>query len=82
MSTTPRWPHRYEHFNSRGYVVWRDVFEGEMRCALDDAVMAHKVAVFVCESEAKNYCEYRNAMTVKHGSDDVELIRFDALKGE
>jgi len=70
----PRWPHRYKYLSSMGYVVWRDVFEGDMRCALDDAVKEHKVAVFVCESEASNYCDYRNAMTMKHGTDDVSKI--------
>ena len=74
--SNPRWPHRYKYMSSMGYVVWRDVFEGQMKCPLDDAVKTHKVAVFVTEMEASNYCEYRNAMTVKHGTDDESVIRF------
>ena len=74
--SNPRWPHRYKYMSSMGYVVWRDVFEGQMKCPLDDAVKTHKVAVFVTEAEASNYCEYRNAMTVKHGTDDESVIRF------
>ncbi|WP_294256181.1 hypothetical protein [Propionivibrio sp.] len=34
----------------------------------------HRIASFVCESEAKDYCAYRNEMTKKYGSDDVTLI--------
>jgi hypothetical protein len=56
----PRWPHRCNYLPSLGYVVWRDVFEGQMRCSLEDAVRTHKAAVFVCESEAEDYCRYRN----------------------
>lgn len=56
----PRWPHRCTYLSDLGYVVWRDVFEGAMRCSLDQAVRAHKAAVFVAESEAEDYCRYRN----------------------
>ena len=55
-----KYPHRYAYFSSIGYVVWRDVFDGNMTCSFDDAVKTHKVAVFVTEEEAKNYCDYRN----------------------
>jgi hypothetical protein len=57
----PRCPHRVKYLSGLGYVVWRDVFEGEMKCSLDEAVRAHKVAVFVCESDAIAWCKYRNA---------------------
>jgi hypothetical protein len=63
-----RWPHRYKYLSSMGHVVWRDVFEGRMKCALDDAVKTHKVAVFVCESEAAEYCQHRNALTALNGT--------------
>ena len=42
-----------------------------MKCPLDDAVKAHKVAVFVCESEAAEYCQHRNALTAKLGTDEL-----------
>lgn len=71
---SPKWPYRYRYVLSLGYVVWRDVFEGQMRCSLHDAVLTHKVAVFVCESEASDYCAYRNEMTVLHGTDSIEPI--------
>ncbi len=35
---------------------------------------AHRVATLVYESEAQDYCAYRNEMTKKYGSDDVALI--------
>ena len=56
----PKWPLKYQWVTSLGYVVWRDVFEGNMKCSLMDAVIAHKEAVFVCEEYAKNYCDLRN----------------------
>lgn len=55
-----RWPHRVHHLSELGYVVWRDVFEGKMKCSLLDAVLAHKTAVFVCEDDAKEYCAFIN----------------------
>jgi hypothetical protein len=41
-------------------VVWRDVFEGNMKCSLDDAIAAHAQAVFVDEGDAKEYCTFKN----------------------
>ena len=60
VGATPAWPHRCTYLPDMGYVVWRDVFEGRMECSIDVAVRAHKVAVFVCGSEAAEYCEHRN----------------------
>lgn len=73
----PRWPHRVGPYSCQlgGYPVWRDVFEGEMRCSLEEAIRAHRVATFVCESEADNYAEYRNVMTMRYGTDDVSAIQ-------
>lgn len=56
----PKWPHKYEWISELGYVVWRDVFEGDMRCTLREAVLTHKVATFVCEEDALDYCGYMN----------------------
>lgn len=75
--STVRWPHRFQYVVGEGYVVWRDVFEGDRKCSLADAVAAHRVATFVTRAEAENYCNYRNAMTMKHGTDDVSVIRHD-----
>jgi hypothetical protein len=70
--------YRYEYIcDAGGYVVCRDVFEGNLRCPPHEAVMANKVAVFVTESEAQNYCDYRNAMAIKNGTDDVLAIRLE-----
>jgi len=60
VGATPAWPHRCAYLPDMGYVVWRDVFQGQMTCSLDVAVRAHQVAVFVCGSEAAEYCEHRN----------------------
>lgn len=78
-STSPRWPHRVKHLPSLGYVVWRDVFEGREPGSLEDRVLAHKQAVFVCESDAVLYSEFRNAMTAAHGTDDPAAIEVAAL---
>jgi len=66
VGATPAWPHRCAYLPDMGYVVWRDVFEGRMECSIDVAVRAHKVAVFVCGSEAAEYCEHRNAGINRH----------------
>lgn len=59
-SQLPRWPYRMDYVPSEGYVVWRDVFEGNMTCSKLDAIMAHKEAVFVLESEAIQFCALKN----------------------
>lgn len=74
---TPRWPHRCQYVVGEGFVVWRDVFEGDRKCSLADAVEAHRVATFVSRAEAQDYCDYRNAMTLKYGTDDVSVIEHD-----
>ncbi len=56
----PKWPHKYQWVTGRGYVVWRDVFEGNMKCSLDEAITAHTQAVFVFEDDASNYCNFKN----------------------
>lgn len=58
--STPAWPYRSTFFNDVGYVVWRDVFEGDMRCTLKEAALAHMVATFVQESDALWFCDRRN----------------------
>jgi hypothetical protein len=83
----PRWPHEYidlwtrphlqESLGTGGYLVYRRAFDTD-RCTLEDGAVAHKVAVFVTESEAANYCHYRNHMTTISGTDDVEKIDFRA----
>ncbi len=89
----PKWPHEYlclyeerfralmDRIGSGGYLVYRRAFE-EARCGLERGAEAHKVAVFVTEAEASNYCDYRNHMTVKHGTDDTAVIRFASKLGE
>jgi hypothetical protein len=69
----PVWPHRMEYLSDLGYVVWRDVFEGKMKCTLDAAVRTHKVAVFVSESEASAWCKHRN-LTPELWGGDAELM--------
>ena len=58
--TIPKWPLKHKWVNGRGYVVWRDVFEGNMKCPLDEAIAAHAQAVFVDEGDAKEYCTFKN----------------------
>ena len=58
--TIPKWPLKHKWVNGRGYVVWRDVFEGNMKCPLDEAIAAHTQSVFVDEADAKEYCTFKN----------------------
>lgn len=53
-----------------GYLVYRAVFD-ESKCDVPDGAMAHRVALFVEESAAKDYCRYRNELTDKNGSDKL-----------
>lgn len=46
-----------QEFNP-GYVVYRHVFDD--KCSYEDGIRAHKVALFVSEDEAVDYCKYRN----------------------
>ena len=67
--------YRYIFMNvpwSLNYVVYRH-FDA-LKCGEQKMAEAHRVATFVSESEAKDYCAYRNEMTEKYGSDDVSLI--------
>lgn len=67
--------YRYIFMNaawSLNYVVYRH-FE-DLKCSEEIIAEAHRVATFVCESEAENYCAYRNQMMAKYGTDAVEAI--------
>jgi len=55
-----------------GYVVYRHF--DDLKCTTKKMVDAHKVAEFVCEAEADDYCAYRNEMMLKYSSDEVFLI--------
>lgn len=69
--TTYKWEWMNE-FNP-GYAVYRDLFDLS-KCTFAEGVKAHMVALFVSEAEAADYCQYRNHMTWKYASDDVDLI--------
>lgn len=58
---------------SLNYVVYRH-FE-DLGCGEKQMAEVHRVATFVCESEAKDYCAYRNEMMAKYGTDAVEDIK-------
>lgn len=55
-----------------GYVVYRHW--SDLTCPIEQHAKAHRVATFVCEAEGQDYCEYRNEMMVKYGTDDVMVI--------
>lgn len=63
-SNTPR---------SLNFIVYRHF--SDLTCSVEQMAEVHKIASFICDSEAKDYCDYRNQMTAFHGSDDVSLIR-------
>lgn len=48
-----------------GYVVYRHWFYLEERISIEQHAEAHKIAVFVYEAEAVDYCGYRNEMMHK-----------------
>lgn len=87
---TPEWPHEYiclyreqfgrlrDQVGHGGYLVYRRAFD-EAKCGLERGAEAHRVAIFVTESEASNYCDYRNAMTIRLGTDDTDGIRFPEI---
>lgn len=67
--------YRYVFLNkswSLNYVVYRH-FDG-LKCSEEQEAVTHRIATFVCESAAKDYCDYRNEMIRKYGSDEVSLI--------
>ena len=43
-------------------------------CDVEKRATSHKVAVFVFEAEATDYCAYRNEMMKKYETDDVSAI--------
>ena len=55
-----------------GYVVYRHF--DDLACTVEQMAMTHRTATFVCESEALDYCAYRNEMMEKYGTDAVEAI--------
>ncbi len=70
---TPLFKYKWMKDMHPGYVVYRNVFDTG-KCTLEEGIKTHKVALFVTESDAKNYCDYRNHMTELYGKDDVTLI--------
>ena len=69
------WPtamYRLAYLND-GYVVYRHW--GDLTCSIEKHAKTHRVATFVCEADGQDYCDYRNEMMKKHGTDDVLAIR-------
>ena len=56
-----------------GYVVYRHF--DDLTCTALEMARHHKVAAFVCESEATDYCAYRNEIQAKYGTDSVHAIK-------
>lgn len=52
-----------------GYVVYRHI--KDIHADLVEIAKVHKVATFITESEAKDYCEYRNKSMLESGTDLV-----------
>lgn len=53
-----------------GYIVYRDIAPNCL-CNLT-VTMTHKVAVFVDEFEAIDYCNYRNKCMKENGTDELK----------
>lgn len=63
-----------------GYVVYRH--DPALIHLLDEYAVNHKVAVFVCENEAMEFCVLRNDMTEKNGTDELKIHRRAWRPGE
>lgn len=61
-----------------GYVVYRDIADTD--CSIEELATAHKVALFVQESDALDFCKYRNEMTEKYGTDDASVIEHGPIE--
>lgn len=68
--------YQYLYLSGLGYVVYRHF--DELKWSREEMAKANKVSVFLCESEADDYCKYRNEEMAKNGSDAVYLIRHNA----
>lgn len=65
--------YRYLWLNALGgYVVYRHF--DDLECSVEEMATTHRSATFVFESEASDYCAYRNEMMAKYGTDAVEAI--------
>lgn len=58
-----------------GEVVYRHF--DDLKCTEEEMALVHKIAVFVCESDAVDFCLYRNNATQKYGIDAVDAIQHD-----
>jgi hypothetical protein len=57
---------------SLNYVVYRNF--NDFSCLyLEEVAIAHRVASFVTEIEANEYCRHRNMLIDKYGTDDITL---------
>lgn len=56
------------YMHEHGYIVYRHCFD-ETCCGVTDGALAHKVAVFVDEASATDYCTYRNRLIAERRTD-------------
>lgn len=57
-------------------LVYRHVRSVDLsKAPLEDWAWAHKQCAFICESDAQDYCDYRNEMFEKYGNDAIESIK-------
>lgn len=52
-----------------GYLVYRHIFASS--CPVKEGAAQHRVATFVTEHDARQYCDYRNFLTGLYGTDRV-----------
>lgn len=72
--------YRTRWITGMGYVVYRHF--PEMKCSVEEWAKVHKVAVFVQEDEAMEFCVLRNCMTAKNGTDELQINRRAWRTGE
>lgn len=60
---------------SYNFIVYRDDTKLPNGMTIEELAYRKKVATFIDDYEAQNYCNYRNAMIDKYGSDSILLIK-------
>lgn len=65
--------YRYMFLSAYGYVVYRHF--DDLKCGVEKMAVTHRSAIFVFETEAADYCAYRNEMIDKYRTDDVSAIK-------
>ena len=65
--------YKQTYISDLGYVVFRDIVD-DKTVPINIVAKVHKQAVFVDENTAQDYCNYRNKLIKKNGSDELKKV--------